>query len=52
MTSVPPYRIKVPLLLGGPHAAALEPLLEGLGFAAKVADEKLGVASPPRCAAA
>ena len=45
MTSVPPYRIKVPLLLGGPHAAALEPVLEALGFAAKVASERLGVAS-------
>jgi 3-hydroxyisobutyrate dehydrogenase-like beta-hydroxyacid dehydrogenase len=27
MTSVPPYRIQVPLLLGGPDAAALLPLL-------------------------
>ncbi len=45
MTSVPPYRIKVPLLLGGPDAAALEPMLNGLGFAAKVASETLGVAS-------
>jgi 3-hydroxyisobutyrate dehydrogenase-like beta-hydroxyacid dehydrogenase len=45
MTSVPPYRIKVPLLLGGPHAAALQPLLEALGFAARVASERLGVAS-------
>ncbi|WP_096704546.1 DUF1932 domain-containing protein [Magnetospirillum sp. 15-1] len=45
MTSVPPYRIKVPLLLGGPDAAGLEPLLNGLGFAAKVASDKLGVAS-------
>ena len=45
MTSVPPYRIKVPLLLGGPDAAALEPVLNGLGFAARVASEKLGVAS-------
>ena len=45
MTSVPPYRIRVPLLLGGPSAAALEPLLNALGFAAKVASEKLGVAS-------
>ncbi|MBL8360683.1 MAG: NAD(P)-dependent oxidoreductase [Rubrivivax sp.] len=45
MTSVPPYRIQVPLLLGGPHAAALEPVLNGLGFAAKVASETLGVAS-------
>ncbi len=45
MTSIPPYRIKVPLLLGGPNAMALEPLLTSLGFAAKVASEKLGVAS-------
>ncbi|MCG3188327.1 MAG: hypothetical protein LKCHEGNO_00305 [Burkholderiaceae bacterium] len=45
MTSVPPYRIKVPLLLGGPDAKALLPLLDGLGFAAKVASDKLGVAS-------
>lgn len=45
MTSIPPYRIKVPLLLGGPDAAALEPVVNGLGFAAKVASEKLGVAS-------
>jgi 3-hydroxyisobutyrate dehydrogenase-like beta-hydroxyacid dehydrogenase len=45
MTSIPPYRIKVPLLLGGPHAAALEPVLNSLGFSAKVASDKLGVAS-------
>lgn len=45
MTSIPPYRIKVPLLLGGPDAAALQPLLERLGFAAKVASDELGVAS-------
>jgi len=45
MTSVPPYRIRVPLLLGGPHAAALEPMLNQLGFAAKVASSKFGVAS-------
>jgi len=45
MTSVPPHRIRVPLLLGGPHAAALEPMLNQLGFAAKVASPKLGVAS-------
>ena len=32
MTSMPPYRIKVPLLLGGPDAAALEPLLNGAGL--------------------
>lgn len=45
MTSVPPYRIKVPLLLGGPEAEALAPLLDTLGFAAKLASAKLGVAS-------
>ena len=45
MTSIPPYRIQVPLLLGGPHAAALLPVLGGLGFAAKVASDELGVAS-------
>jgi len=45
MTSVPPYRIKVPLLLGGPGAAELAPLINELGFNAKVASDKLGVAS-------
>ena len=45
MTSVPPYRIKVPLLLGGGSARDLEPLLVELGFAAKVASDQLGVAS-------
>ncbi|MBX3608147.1 MAG: NAD(P)-dependent oxidoreductase [Piscinibacter sp.] len=45
MTSVPPYRIKVPLLLGGPDAAALQAVLDGLGFAAQVASAQLGVAS-------
>ena len=45
MTSVPPYRIKVPLLLGGAHAAALAGPLNALGFDAKVASETLGVAS-------
>lgn len=45
MTSVPPYRIKVPLLLGGAGARELAPLLNELGFAAKPASDKLGVAS-------
>jgi 3-hydroxyisobutyrate dehydrogenase-like beta-hydroxyacid dehydrogenase len=45
MTSVPPYRIKVPLLLGGGGAQELAPLLVTLGFDAKVASDKLGVAS-------
>ena len=45
MTSVPPYRSRVPLLLGGPAAAELAPLLNALGFDGKVASDKLGVAS-------
>jgi 3-hydroxyisobutyrate dehydrogenase-like beta-hydroxyacid dehydrogenase len=45
MTSVPPYRIRVPLLLGGPHAAALEPGLHALGFNAKQSSDRLGIAS-------
>jgi 3-hydroxyisobutyrate dehydrogenase-like beta-hydroxyacid dehydrogenase len=45
MTSVPPYRIKVPLLLGGGGARDLAPLLAELGFNAKVASDQLGVAS-------
>ena len=45
MTSIPPYRIRVPLLLGGPDAAALMPQINALGFVSKVASEQLGVAS-------
>jgi 3-hydroxyisobutyrate dehydrogenase-like beta-hydroxyacid dehydrogenase len=45
MTSVPSHRIKVPMLLGGSHARALEPVLRGLGFAARVASGELGAAS-------
>ncbi len=45
MTSVPPYRIRVPLLLGGGGAATLAPLLNVLGFAARAASDQLGVAS-------
>jgi 3-hydroxyisobutyrate dehydrogenase-like beta-hydroxyacid dehydrogenase len=45
MTSVPPHRIKVPLLIGGPHALASEPMLTRLGFAPRLASAELGVAS-------
>src|SRR5258708_17804039 len=45
MTSIPPTRIKVPLLLGGSGAGELAPLLVALGFDAKVASKELGVAS-------
>jgi 3-hydroxyisobutyrate dehydrogenase-like beta-hydroxyacid dehydrogenase len=45
MTSIPPYRLRVPLLLGGTHAARLQPQLVALGFNAKMASVKIGVAS-------
>ena len=45
MTSIPPYRIRVPLLLGGACAAELAPLLNAIGFDAKFSSDKLGVAS-------
>jgi 3-hydroxyisobutyrate dehydrogenase-like beta-hydroxyacid dehydrogenase len=45
MTSIPPYRIRVPLLLGGADAEKLALLLVELGFDAKVASQQLGVAS-------
>jgi 3-hydroxyisobutyrate dehydrogenase-like beta-hydroxyacid dehydrogenase len=45
MTSIPPYRIKVPLLLGGAGARILAPMLLTLGFDAQVASDRLGVAS-------
>ncbi len=45
MASVPPHRLAVPLLLGGPDAEALEPILRRLGFAARTASARLGVAS-------
>lgn len=45
MTSVPPYGIAVPMLLGGPRAEAALPTLSALGFAASVASPELGVAS-------
>ena len=45
MTSVPPHGIRVPMLIGGPHAAALLPALSALGMNATVASEQVGVAS-------
>ena len=45
MTSVPPCGIRVPMLLGGPDAAALAPTLAALGFDARVASDTFGVAS-------
>jgi 3-hydroxyisobutyrate dehydrogenase-like beta-hydroxyacid dehydrogenase len=45
MTSVPPYGIKVPMLLGGVHATALRDLLAPLGFSMEVVADRVGVAS-------
>ncbi len=45
MTSVPPYGIRVPMLLGGARAADLARTLAGWGMDAKAVSEKLGVAS-------
>ena len=45
MTSVPPHGVTVPMLLGGPHASDLQPLLSALGMRTEVASERLGVAS-------
>jgi 3-hydroxyisobutyrate dehydrogenase-like beta-hydroxyacid dehydrogenase len=45
MTSVPPYGIKVPMLLGGPQAAALASALNAWGMDAKAVSDQLGVAS-------
>ena len=45
MTSVPPYGIRVPMLLGGLQAAPLATLLDGWGMDARAVSEKLGVAS-------
>lgn len=45
MTSVPPYGIKVPMLLGGAKAAELAQLLAPWGLDAKPVSDKLGVAS-------
>jgi 3-hydroxyisobutyrate dehydrogenase-like beta-hydroxyacid dehydrogenase len=45
MTSVPPHGIRVPMLLGGAHAAQLQPVLAALGMDVKVASDRLGIAS-------
>ena len=45
MTTVPGYGIRVPMLLGGRHAAAFGDLVTPLGFDVQVADERIGVAS-------
>jgi len=45
MTSVPPYGIRVPMLLGGVQAAALTETLNGWGMDAKAVAAEIGVAS-------
>lgn len=45
MTSVPPYGIRVPMLLGGLQAAALADVLVAWGMDARAVSDKLGVAS-------
>lgn len=45
MTSVPPYGIRVPMLLGGAQAAALAARLNDWGMDVRAVSEQLGVAS-------
>jgi 3-hydroxyisobutyrate dehydrogenase-like beta-hydroxyacid dehydrogenase len=45
MTSVPPYGIKVPMLLGGAKAMELAQVLTGWGMDARAVSDRLGVAS-------
>jgi 3-hydroxyisobutyrate dehydrogenase-like beta-hydroxyacid dehydrogenase len=45
MTTVPPYGIKVPMLLGGPHAAAGAAALSPLGFTATDQHAPYGIVS-------
>jgi 2-pyrone-4,6-dicarboxylate lactonase len=45
MTSVPPYRTKVPMLIGGPSASAAAPSLHTLGLQPEVVSAEFGVAS-------
>ncbi|WP_188709213.1 NAD(P)-dependent oxidoreductase [Polaromonas eurypsychrophila] len=45
MTSVPPYGIRVPMLLGGTSAAELAGVLNAWGMDAKAVSDQLGVAS-------
>jgi len=45
MAALPPQRLRVPMLLGGPHAAELAPRLAAMGLNATVASDRVGVAS-------
>ena len=53
MTAVPPYRIKVPLLLGGPHAAAARAAARTISASPPRSRAPSSASrAPPRCAAA
>ena len=45
MAPVAPRRIKAPMLLGGPHAAAVAPVLHAVGMDVKPVSDQVGVAS-------
>jgi 3-hydroxyisobutyrate dehydrogenase-like beta-hydroxyacid dehydrogenase len=45
MTSIPPYGIRVPMLLGGSQAAEIAPRLIALGMDAKAVSTDIGIAS-------
>ncbi|BEP43288.1 DUF1932 domain-containing protein [Variovorax sp. V15] len=45
MTSVPPYGIRVPMLLGGAHAEAFAAALSGWGMDVRAVSDRLGIAS-------
>ena len=45
MTSIPPYGIRVPMLLGGATAANIAPQLLGFGMDVKIVSADIGVAS-------
>ena len=45
MAPVSPQRIKVPMLLGGPHAASVARQLQEIGMNAKLISDQIGVAS-------
>ena len=45
MTSIPPYGMKVPMLLGGAKAALLAPQLIAFGMDVKAISDDIGIAS-------
>jgi 3-hydroxyisobutyrate dehydrogenase-like beta-hydroxyacid dehydrogenase len=45
MAAVPPQRLKVPMLLGGPYAAEAAPRLRALGLNATALTDRYGIAS-------